>query len=146
MEIEIRKAVEQDLENILQIYLESGLDSVVLPIEKAKLIFNKFSQYPDYQLFVADFENEIIGTFALLIMDNLGHMGTPAAVLEDIGISAKFQGKGIGKKLMEFAMNEAKNKGCYKMTLSSNLKRESAHAFYDSLGFKRHGYSFLIEL
>ena len=35
--------------------------------------------------------------------------------------------------------------GCYKMALSSNLKREAAHRFYDSLGFGRHGYSFLIE-
>jgi hypothetical protein len=43
-------------------------------------------------------------------------------------------------------MKYSKEKGCYKMTLSSNLKRESAHAFYDSLGFKKHGFSFLVEL
>jgi len=30
------------------------------------------------------------------------------------------------------------------MTLSSNIAREGAHAFYDSLGFQRHGYSFLV--
>jgi ribosomal protein S18 acetylase RimI-like enzyme len=146
MEITIRKATESDLESILNIYIESGLDKEILPLDKAKKIFNKFIQYPDYQLFVSEFDNKIIGTFALLIMDNLGHLGIPPAVLEDIGISTKLQGKGIGKKMMEYAMQYAKEKGCYKMTLSSNLKRESAHAFYDSLGFKRHGYSFLIEL
>jgi ribosomal protein S18 acetylase RimI-like enzyme len=146
MEITIRKATESDLESILNIYIESGLDKEILPLDKAKKIFNKFIQYPDYQLFVSEFDNKIIGTFALLIMDNLGHLGIPSAVLEDIGISTKLQGKGIGKKMMEYAMQYAKEKGCYKMTLSSNLKRESAHAFYDSLGFKRHGYSFLIEL
>ena len=36
-------------------------------------------------------------------------------------------------------------KGCYKLVLSSNAKRERAHAFYESLGFERHGYSFRIE-
>jgi len=33
--------------------------------------------------------------------------------------------------------------GCYKLALSSNLKRAGAHRFYDSLGFERHGFSFV---
>ena len=32
------------------------------------------------------------------------------------------------------------------LALSSNLKRDAAHAFYDSLEFQRHGYSFLMPL
>jgi hypothetical protein len=28
--------------------------------------------------------------------------------------------------------------------LSSNLKRKLVHKFYESLGFDRHGYSFLV--
>ncbi len=34
--------------------------------------------------------------------------------------------------------------GCYKMSLSSNLKRAQAHAFYESIGFEKHGYSFWV--
>jgi len=30
--------------------------------------------------------------------------------------------------------------------LSSNAKREDAHAFYESLGFVRHGFSFRFDL
>ena len=45
---------------------------------------------------------------------------------------------------MEHAREQCRAAGCYKMALSSNLKREGAHAFYDSLGFERHGYSFVI--
>ena len=30
--------------------------------------------------------------------------------------------------------------------LSSNAKRERAHAFYESLGFERHGFSFRVNL
>jgi GNAT superfamily N-acetyltransferase len=47
---------------------------------------------------------------------------------------------------MESALNYAKEKGCYKMSLSSNLRREKAHQFYESLGFKKHGFSFLMDL
>lgn len=35
---------------------------------------------------------------------------------------------------------------CYKVTLSAYLKRDRAHRFYESLGFTKHGYSFLLEV
>jgi GNAT superfamily N-acetyltransferase len=63
-----------------------------------------------------------------------------------VGVMPEMQEKGIGKTMMKFALKQAKEKGCYKMTLSSNLKRERAHKFYESLGFKKHGFSFLMEL
>jgi GNAT superfamily N-acetyltransferase len=56
------------------------------------------------------------------------------------------QSKGVGKLMMEFALKYSKEKGCYKMSLSSNLRREKAHQFYESLGFKKHGFSFLMDL
>ena len=47
--------------------------------------------------------------------------------------------------MMTYARELARQAGCYKLVLSSNRKRERAHAFYESLGFQRHGISFLIE-
>ncbi|MFN3851414.1 MAG: GNAT family N-acetyltransferase [Spirosomataceae bacterium] len=145
MNITNRIATEQDVESILAIYLNSNLDKKILNIEAAQSIFKKIAQYPDYKIYIVEADSKPIGTFALLIMDNLGHLGTPSAVVEDVAVIAEYQGKGIGKKMMEFAMQIAKEKGCYKLTLSSNLRREAAHAFYESLGFTKHGYSFLIE-
>ncbi|MBV1733821.1 MAG: GNAT family N-acetyltransferase, partial [Hydrogenophaga sp.] len=55
------------------------------------------------------------------------------------------QGKGIGRQLMAHAIEQARAAGCYKLALSSNAKRQAAHAFYESLGFQRHGLSFVIE-
>jgi GNAT superfamily N-acetyltransferase len=46
--------------------------------------------------------------------------------------------------MMEHALAECRIRGCYKTSLSANLKREPAHAFYESLGFERHGYSFRV--
>ncbi len=76
----------------------------------------------------------------------MAHLGTPSAIVEDVGVLPKMQGKGVGKAMMEFALKYAKEKGCYKMTLSSNLRREATHQFYESLGFQKHGFSFLVEL
>ena len=56
------------------------------------------------------------------------------------------QGNGIGKAMMGFALGLCRDKGCYKLVLSSNASRERAHAFYESLGFKRHGFSFRLDI
>ena len=143
--VQIRPAKSTDLPGVLRLYGQPGLDDgAVLPIAEAERRFARFASYPDYVLYVAELEDEIVGTFALLIMDNLAHMGTPSAIVEDVVVDAAHQGHGIGRAMMTYAMSVCRRKGCYKMALSSNLKREKAHAFYDSLGFERHGYSFRV--
>lgn len=146
MKVIIRQATLDDVKDILHIYAESLDNGKVLSVEKAQRIFLKQQQYPDYKVFVAEYEQQLVGTFAILIMENMAHQGTPSAVVEDVGVLSTVQGKGIGKLMMEYALNYAKEKGCYKMSLSSNLKREKAHQFYESLGFQKHGFSFLMNL
>jgi GNAT superfamily N-acetyltransferase len=116
----------------------------VLPLSEAERIFGRMARYPDYTIYVAVCNGQIVGTFALLIMDNLGHLGTPSAVIDDVAVDPVWQGRGVGNMMIRYALEAARKKGCYKAALSSNLKRERAHAFYESLGFERHGYSFRI--
>ena len=139
--LDIREAVEADLPSILALYSEVG-DVQVLSTDQAHAIIERMKTYPDYHVYVATIEGAIVGTFALLIMDNLAHLGAPSGVVEDVVVSAERQGQGIGKQMMQFAMERCRERCCYKMALSSNLKRDAAHRFYDSLGFERHGYSF----
>ena len=146
-EIEVRLATEDDLPAILALYAQPDLDDgVALSIEQARRIFARFQDYPDYTLYVATLDGEVVGTFALLIMDNLAHMGAPSGVAEEVVVRPDWQGQGVGKQMMRFAMQRCRERGCYKLALSSNLKREAAHAFYESLGFRKHGYSFMVEL
>jgi GNAT superfamily N-acetyltransferase len=113
-------------------------------VPAAERIFERMGRYPDYRLYVALDGERIVGTFALLIRDNLGHLGAPSAV--DVAVDPALQGRSIGKLMMRHALQKAPEKACYKLVLSSNLKRERAHAFYESLGFERHGYGFRLEV
>jgi len=138
-----REATKPDLPEVLRLYAQPDLDDEeVLALAEAERLFDRFARYPDYKLYVALCEGQIVGTFALLIMDNLGHMGAPSAVIEDVAVDPAWQGRGVGKLMMKYALQVCGDKGCYKAALSSSLKRERAHAFYESLGFERHGYSF----
>lgn len=139
----LRPVLEPDLLDVLRLYAQPDIDDGdILELADAKRIWARMASYPNYKLYVAVKGAQVVGTFALLIMDNLGHLGAPSAVVEDVAVDPAWQGHGIGKAMMRHAMALAAESGCYKLTLSSSLKREKAHAFYDSLDFERHGYSF----
>lgn len=143
----MRPATAADLPAVLALYAQPAFDDGrVLPLAEAEAVLARFAAYPDYTLHVAVTDGEIVGTFALLVMDNIGHLGAPSAVVEDVAVAPARQGSGIGRSMMAHALDLARAKGCYKLALSSNLKRAGAHAFYESLGFERHGCSFRIAL
>jgi GNAT superfamily N-acetyltransferase len=148
MTIQIRQANERDLSEVLALYAQPGMDDGrVMDDQAAQQVFAEFARYPSYRLFVAcDAKQQVLGSYALLIMHNLAHQGTPSAVVEDVVVSPLHQGRGMGRQMMQHAMRLAREAGCYKLALSSNIKRAHAHAFYLSLGFRNHGVSFSVEV
>ena len=144
---EIRPATRADLAAVLCLYGQPELDDgAVLTQAAAEAIFARMQRYPDYRLYVAVSGCRVVGTFALLIMDNLGHQGAPSGLMEDVAVDPVWQGQGVGREMVEHAIRLCRQKGCYKLALSANVKRQRAHAFYESLGLARHGYSFRIDL
>lgn len=147
IETSLRDAAESDLPAILALAAQPGMDDgVVLDIDAATAIYRKMARYPSYRVFVAVQDDTVVGTYALLVMDNLGHMGAPSAIVEQVLVAPNVQGGGIGTVMMRHAMEQARAARCYKLVLSSNIKRTAAHEFYDKLGFTRHGLSFRVEL
>jgi len=147
---QIRRAHADDLPQVLGLYAQPGLDDgQVMPLAQAQEVFAEFARYPNYRLFVVFDEQHperLIGSYALLVMHNLAHRGTPSAIVEDVVVDVQHRSQGIGREMMAHAMAQARAAGCYKLALSSNARRERAHAFYESLDFKRHGYSFVIDI
>ena len=147
MELDIRKATQEDIPTLLELYRIFDNDNdPVMGLAAAKKIFARIESYPNYYIYLAERDGETIGTFALLIMDNLAHHGAPAGVVENVIVRPEFQSQGIGKLMMEYAMQLCAEAGCYKLVLSSNIIRERAHKFYEARGFEKYGYSFRVEL
>jgi GNAT superfamily N-acetyltransferase len=143
----IRAAEADDIAGVLRLYAQPDLDNgIVLSKQEAQALHERFARYPDYTLYVAEEDGVIAGTFALLVMDNLGHLGAPSGIVEDVAVDPEYQSNGIGQAMMAYAVERCRTKGCYKVMLSSNARRERAHAFYERIGFERHGYSFRLNL
>jgi ribosomal protein S18 acetylase RimI-like enzyme len=142
-EISIRAATEEDLPAILALYSAAEIsDDMNFTIVEARKQFAVFAQYPFFRLYVAVLAGRVVGTYELLIMDNLAKRGRKSGIVEDVAVDPGYQRLGIGRRMMEHAREICRAEQCYKLTLSSNVIREDAHRFYDSLGFERHGYSF----
>ena len=84
MNLLIRQATPEDLAQVLALYAQPGLDDgETLDLAKAQQILAEFARYPNYRLFVAcpsDQPLRVVGSYALLVMHNLAHMGTPSAI------------------------------------------------------------------
>jgi GNAT superfamily N-acetyltransferase len=143
---EIRPATREDLPAILALYAGYEAEGTRTDLARAERLFERMGRYPDYTVYVAVTQGVVCGTFELLIMDNLAHGGAPSGIVEDVFVEPAWQGQGIGRQMMQFAMDRCRDAGCYKLALSSNLIREGAHRFYEAIGFKKHGYSFVVPL
>ncbi|MCP4275658.1 MAG: GNAT family N-acetyltransferase [Gammaproteobacteria bacterium] len=64
-------------------------------------------------------------------------LGGRVAILEDMVVSRSAQGQGVGTKLMEFALDFARDNGCKRITLLTDSDNTGAHRFYQRHGFAR---------
>ena len=93
----------------------------------------------------AEEEGKILGWAYLYIMFNDLHK-EPFGFLENVFVQEESRGKGIGSKLVEAAITEAKKQNCYKLICTSRYENSEVHAFYNKLNFKDYGKEFRIDL
>lgn len=64
--------------------------------------------------------------------------GGRSAVIEDMVVAKKFQGKGVGKRILAELIKSAQVEGCFKVSLESS---DNARTFYLAAGFEYGGES-----
>lgn len=67
-------------------------------------------------------------------------------LVEDLFVHESWRKQGIGKQLMQKAIEEAKKQNCYKVILQSRHANTLVHDWYLKLGFKNHGYNFRMNI
>jgi len=140
-EISIREATIDDLPAIIRLLAEDFLGSrrerLENPLpESYTKAFREIESDPNNELIVAELNGEIIGTLQLNYTPSLSFRGSKRSTVESVRVDARYRGQGIGREMMLWAIERAREKGCTSMQLTSHKERKDAHRFYEKLGFK----------
>ncbi len=133
--MEHRIAVKQDLPGLLELYRQLTPDDPPLEPERALVIWKMIESSDDIRYFVAVDGQEVVSSCNIAIVPNLTRNGASWAIIENVVTDEAYRRRGIGKRLMEMAIEFAESRGCYKVCLLSNSTRVGAHRFYEELGF-----------
>jgi ribosomal protein S18 acetylase RimI-like enzyme len=77
----------------------------------------------------------VVSTCNVAIIPNLTHGGEPNAFIENVVTDDKYRRQGLGRIVMQMAIDYAKMCKCNKVVLLSGSHRIQAHKFYERLGF-----------
>jgi predicted N-acetyltransferase YhbS len=144
----IRLAEERDVPRVVELYRELTIsDSQVEHSRNPSLadylrVFAEIRADPRQKLFVAQVQGEVVGTIVLLEVPNLSHNGTPWAFLENLIVTERHRGRGLGRMLLEHAVGLARKSGCHMVELCSDVRRKEAHVLYVSMGFEAQAHCF----
>lgn len=129
MEIEILK--KSDIDDTVRIQITALYKQLNDNIKQCPL--HQILQEDNHVTFaVCSIEQQIVGIALLATYKVIsGHRG----MVEDVVVDTEHRGKGIGRKLMEKLLEEAKNRHLDGVILFSGHHRKAAIKLYKSLGF-----------
>ena len=133
-ELIIRKIIESDLENGFLESLDNLRQTSNLEQNSVKNILKKILENENHIIHVAELDGKIVGSTTLLIEQKFIHEGGFVGHIEDVVVNKKFEGQGIGMKLVLSLLDVAKEKKCYKTILNCEDK---LLPFYEKIGFKQ---------
>jgi GNAT superfamily N-acetyltransferase len=138
MSIQIRSVCHDELVALLNLYTHLNPNDAPLPDETAlHNIWHDLLSDPKVHCFVADSNDEVVGSCTLIIIPNLTRGARPYGLIENVVTHAGHRRKGIGTQLLHHALQTAWNNNCYKVMLLTGSKEQKVHDFYEQAGFKK---------
>ena len=142
MKLKFRQATREDLPEIVRMladdFLGSRRERHENPLPESYLkAFEEIEADKNNELIVAENDGAVVGALQLTFTPSISFQGGKRAGVESVRVDAQFRGQGIGRELMLFAINRAREENCVSMQLTTNAERADAHRFYENLGFKK---------
>lgn len=148
MEAVVRPAGKRDIAPILALYQQlelspdkarGGRNTTSIDYQNG---LSRMLGTPGLELLVLEQAGAVIGTMTLLIVPSLAHGGRPWAIIEQLIIAEDYRNQKMGRKMVEHAIDRARQAGCYKISVDSDKRRSGAHLFYRKLGFSNAAFNF----
>lgn len=138
--LNIRKALHNDVPMIVKLLGNDELGALreLFQDPLPQTYYNAFAEIDadkNNYLMVVEDGDKIIGTMQLTMITYLTYQGGKRAQIEGVRIDEDYRGKGVGKDMIEWAIDKARESGCHLVQLTTDKKRPKALEFYQKLGF-----------
>ena len=140
MSLTFRKADLEDLADLVRMLADDFLgqtrERFEYPLPDSYVAaFREIEADTNNELIVAEIDGQVIGTLQITFTPSISFQGGRRSTVESVRVDDEFRGKGIGREMMLWAIERAKERECISMQLTTNADRTDAHRFYERLGF-----------
>jgi GNAT superfamily N-acetyltransferase len=151
MEPLFRDATLIDLPAIVTLLAEDTLgekrEDASLPLDpRYDEAFAAIEADPNQRLIVAEIDGRVVGCLQLTFIPGIAFRGAWRGLIEAVRVAGELRGQGIGERLMAYAVEACRARGCGMAQLTSHKSRTRAHAFYERLGWTRSHEGFKLSL
>ncbi|MET8149897.1 GNAT family N-acetyltransferase [Actinoplanes sp. NPDC049668] len=98
------------------------------------------------ELIVAEQAGAVVGTCQLTFIPSLSRRGAERMTIEAVRVRADLRGHGVGRAMMRWSLDRARERGCGLAQLTTDKRRTDAHRFYADLGFEASHEGFKLRL
>ena len=133
-DIKYTELMEEEIFQLLDLYDQLEQNEERIDEKKKKKIWEKIKSQ-NIKYFIAKNNSKIISSCYICIIPNFTRNGKSIGFIENVITDKEYRRKGIGKNVINNAIEYAKEQNCYKIILQNGIKRKEAHKFYESIGF-----------
>ncbi len=143
-QLTVREVIESELQQVLLLIDHYDRPGAPHPSKEKQVTILKAIQNTGGCVVGGFLDERLIATCTLNMCANLSWSGRPYAVIENVIVDEKERSRGYGKSVLKYAVNKAKQIGCYKVVLMTGSKQSSVLSFYQSVGFSADKTGFQI--
>ena len=141
----LRPATPADLDAIVALAME---DAAARATASHRAALDAITADARNEMLVVDGEDgRIAACLQITYIPGLGGGGGDRALIEEVRVREDLRGAGLGTRLVQAAIDRARDRGCRLVQLTSSKRRTEAHRFYGALGFEatHEGFKLLLE-
>ena len=135
-QVTIRDAQPGDVDALIALLAQMDPPGEAPDRDAALSAIDAIDRQPGMRHVVAVVEGAVVGSVMLAIMPNLSHHAQPWAQLENLVVDEAHRRTGVGRALMAWCEDTARDAGCYKLQFQSRNHRRDSHRFYRRLGYR----------
>ena len=131
----IRTATSGDLDALMRLYAQLNPDDPPIADGSDAAVLHDIIGRRGLDLLVLERDDIVVASVYLNVIPNLTRSARPYAVIENVIVDAAVRGTGLGRKIIDAALDRAWAAGCYKAMLLTGSSNPNTHAFYRASGF-----------